>query len=100
MPQEPDSAVVALFRNHTIPNPSKTAAMGRPMFDDMEVCEIRFAGSRSVSVFPATAITFWKDDPQTGEQIPVTYAERFQRQYMQFKQQASQTMAGTPLAYG
>ncbi len=98
-PQDPDAATVALFRDHTIPNQAKTMKEGRPMFDDIEVCEIRFAGSRNVSVFPATAISFWRQDPVTGESIPVTYAERFRHQYQQFKMQASQTKAGTPIAY-
>ena len=98
-PQDPDEATVATFRDHTIPNVAKTSKEGRPMFDDVEVCEIRFAGSRNVSVFPATAISFWRQDPVTGESIPVTYAERFRHQYEQFKMKSTQTKAGTPIAY-
>ncbi len=50
-------------------------------------------------MFPATAFSHWEIDPQTGEQAKVTYAERFQRQYQQFKAHATQTKSGTPLAY-
>jgi hypothetical protein len=65
----------------------------------MEVCDIRFAGSRNMSTFPAISVSHWNIDPESGEQVPVTYAERFQRQYRQFKEQAHQTKAGTPLQY-
>jgi len=96
--RDPNAAIVATFKNHTIPNISKTAAMGRKMFDDMEICEIRFAGSRAVSVFPATAMSHWDTGPD-GELVPITYAERFAHQYRQFKAQDAQTKAGTPLDY-
>jgi hypothetical protein len=98
-PRDPDAAVVATFRHHANMNTAKSAAEGRPIYDDMEVCELRFAGSRAVSVFPATAFSHWVNDPQTGEQTKVTYAERFMRQYQQFKMQMAQTKAGTPLAH-
>ena len=98
-PREPDAAIVATFRHHALPNAAKTAKEGRLICDDMEVVDIRFAGSRAMSTFPATAVSHWADSPETGEQLPITYAERFQRQYQQFKMQASQTKAGTPLLY-
>lgn len=97
--KDPDDAVVALFKQHPIKNDLKSIKEGRPIFDDLEVCEIRFAGSRNVSVFPAMAVSHWRDDPITGEQIKITYAERFSRQYKQFKEQAQQTKSGTPLAH-
>jgi hypothetical protein len=96
---DPDAVIVALFRNHAIKNEAKSAEAGRPIYDDMEVCEIRFPGSRSVSVFPATAFSHWNNNPHTGEQTPVTYAERFMHQYQQFKMQHTQTKSGTPLAH-
>jgi hypothetical protein len=97
--RDADAAVVATFRHHALPNKSLTDKAGRPVFDDVEVCDIRFAGSRNMSTFPAAAISHWRIEPETGEQIQVTYAERFQRQYRQFKEQAHQTKAGTPLQY-
>lgn len=99
MNRDPDANAIAIFKNHAIKNAGKTATAGRPIFDDMEVCEIRFAGSRSVSVFPATAISHWIEDPTTGEQRSITYAERFSRQYQQFKMHAAQTASGTPIDY-
>jgi hypothetical protein len=96
---DPDAVIVALFRHHALKNDAKSAEAGRPIYDDMEVVEIRFPGSRSVSVFPATAFSHWNNNPHTGEQTPVTYAERFAHQYQQFKAQHTQTKSGTPLAH-
>lgn len=97
--RDPDAAIVALFRNHAVKDEAKSRAEGRPIYDDMEVVEIRFPGSRAMSVFPATALSHWANDFQTGEQTPITYAERFSRQYQQFKSQHAQTKSGTPLEH-
>ena len=97
--RDPDAALVALFKHHAIQNEAATAKAGRPIFDDMEVCEIRFPGSRAVSVFPALAQSDWVSDPYTGASIRRTYAERFPREYQQFKRHVAQTKAGTPLQY-
>jgi hypothetical protein len=98
-PRDPDASLVPTFKNHYVHNVARSAAEGRPIYDDMEVVEIRFPGSRSVSVFPATGFSHWAIDPETGGQIKVSYAERFRRQYMQFKTHAQQTKSGTPLAH-
>jgi hypothetical protein len=98
MAKDPDAPIVALFKHHAIKNEGRSIKEGRPIYDDMEICEIRFAGSRNVSVFPALAFSHWTIDPETQEQIAVTYAERFQRQYRQFKEHTMQTKSGTPLA--
>jgi hypothetical protein len=97
--QDPDEALVALFKNLAVPNDGKTLQAGRPIFDDIEVCEIRSPGSRDVKVFPATAFSHWQNNPYTGEQTKVTYAERFAHQYRQFKAHDTQTKSGTPLDY-
>ena len=92
-----DDRLVVLFKHLAVKNPSKTAEAGRPVFDDIEVCEIRAGGSRNVSVFPATAVSHWSGDQFGGEQVQVTYAERFSHQYRQFKSEQAQTISGTPL---
>jgi hypothetical protein len=94
-----EKGVVAIFRNHTMKNEGKSIQAGRPMYDDMEVVELRFAGSKTVSVFPASAFSHWEVDDESGEQRTVTYAERFPRQYQQFRAKEHQTKAGTPLDY-
>jgi hypothetical protein len=95
--RDPDDALVVLFKYLAQPNPVRSLAEGRPIFDDIEVCEIRAPGSKDVKVFPATAVTRWMDDRFTGEQRTQTYAERFAHQYRQFKAEAAQTKSGTPL---
>ena len=94
-----DDRLVALFKHLAIKNEAKSAEAGRPIYDDAEVCEIRAPGSRNVSVFPAFAVSHWSGDHYGGEQVKVTYAERFQHQYRQFKMEQAQTKSGTPLQH-
>jgi hypothetical protein len=76
------------------------ASAGRPIFDDVEVCEIRSPGiAQHGQRFPSTAVSHWASIPNTGEQVKITYAERFSRQYQQFKAQQAQTKSGTPLEF-
>jgi hypothetical protein len=96
--QDPDDLLVAVFKLIPLQNPGKTLAEGRPIFDDVEICEIRAPGSRDVKVFPSTEFSRWLNDPETGEQVKQTYAERFSHQYQQFKAKVQQTKSGTPLA--
>lgn len=94
-----DKGLVAVFRNGTIKNVNKSAEAGRPIFDDIELVEIRAAGSKDVGVFPAMEFSHWDDDEINGGQRQITYAERFSRQYQQFKAREQQTKSGTPLDY-
>jgi hypothetical protein len=96
--RDPDELLVAVFKNVAMPNHGKTLQAGRLIFDDVEMCEIRTPGSRDVKTFPSTEFTRWVIDPETGEQVKQTYAERFRHQYQQFKAKAQQTKSGTPLA--
>lgn len=89
--------VVPRFYIHTTENKAKSRAEGRPIFDDMEVVEVRFAGNRqTVSVFPAHAVcgTMQNED---GDFIPMTYAQRWPEQYKRFKAKSHQIAAGTPV---
>ena len=97
--RDPDEVLVALFKNHAALNEGKSRIEGRPIFDDVEVVEIRSPGSKDVKVFPATSFSHWEIDPTTGEQTKVTYAERFRHQYQQFRAKSAQTKSGTPLEY-
>jgi hypothetical protein len=97
--RDPDDSLLVLFRHEALPNPAKSLAEGRPVCDDIEVCEIRFPGSRDVKAFPPLERSHWAIDPHSGQQIAVTYAERFRFQYQQFKAKQAQTKSGTPLDY-
>ena len=94
-----ERGVTAVFRNDIIKNEGASREAGRPIFDDIEVCELRYAGSKNTGVFPATEQSHWDEDEINGGQRIVTYAERFPKQYQQFKSRQQQTKAGTPLDY-
>ncbi|WP_434733760.1 hypothetical protein NL154_05680 [Rhizobium sp. YTUHZ044] len=91
-----DRNIVPYFYTITIPNEAESKKQGRPIFDEMEVVEIRFGGDmQNRPVFPAHDGQYLPDG-QGGTQL-VTYAERFPKQYQQFKERKSQTKEGTPL---
>jgi hypothetical protein len=96
-PQDPDEILTPVFRNSSVLDPSATAAAGRPIFIDREVVDIMIPGKQNYGTYPVTAFARWREDPITREQVAVSYAERFSRQYRQFKEQATQTKTGTPL---
>ena len=99
-PRNPDASLVVVFKNLAVPNEARSAEENRLVCDDVEVCEIHMPGNRTGSpVFPANAVSHWDVNPHTGGQRKVTYAERFARQYQQFKSQSAQTMSGTPLTH-
>jgi hypothetical protein len=94
-----DKGVVAVFRNDVVKNPRKSAEAGRPIFDDIELVELRHPASKDVGVYPAMEGSHWGEDPLTGEMRRITFAERFRTQYQQFKAHDQQTKSGTPLDY-
>jgi hypothetical protein len=98
--KDPDEMLVVLFKHIAVKNEAKSKEAGRPIFDDLEICEIRAPGAKDIKHFPAAAMSAggWVVDPYTGEQKQISYAERFSRQYRQFKEHAAQTKTGTPLA--
>ena len=98
-PNDEKSGVVAVFRNDVKKNVLKSAEAGRPIFDDIELVELRYPGSRDVGVYPAMEVSYWDEDPISGEFRRFTYAERFSKQYQQFRDHQQQTKAGTPLDY-
>lgn len=92
--------IIPVFKIIGIPNEAASKKAGRPIVDDMEVVELRYPGDRQkVSVFPAT-----EDEPNATRAAaaegggPVSYAEVFSKQYRQFKDRTTQTVAGTPLS--
>lgn len=92
-----DALLVPVFKTIAVPNEARSREAGRPIFDDMEVVEIRFGGDRNkISVFPAHAETGLTDGSD-GYTTKLTYAQRFPEQYRAFKQQAAQIVSGTPV---
>ncbi len=97
MASEEDRLVVK-FRADKIKNEAKTKQAGRPMFDDIELVEIRTAGDRNtVKVFPAHSMHRWTMN-EDGEQEEQTYAQRWNEQYRRFRENRQQVQNGTPLS--
>lgn len=96
--RDPDESVIPIFKTTAMQNLRKTAEEGRPIFDDVEVVELHYPGSKNVGAYHATDFSHWADDPLSGGQVKISYAERFMRQYQQFKMRVTQTKSGTPLA--
>lgn len=94
-----DSRLIVTFENHPVLNESKSKELGRPFFDDMEVCRIRMSGDRLQSpVFPAwSEAPGGLEDPYTGLTRPASYSEKYAKQYKAFKAGEQQVKEGTPL---
>lgn len=91
--------LVVKFKADKIKNDAKSKEAGRPIFDDIELCEIRAAGDRNtVKVFPAHAFHRWINNGEDGAQEKQTYAERWRDQYRRFKEGRDQIQEGTPLS--
>lgn len=93
-----ENRLVVKFRADKVKNEAKTKLAGRPIFDDIELVEIRSAGDRNtVKVFPAHAQHRWTTN-EDGEQEIETYAMRWNAQYLRFKENRQQIQDGTPLS--
>ncbi len=99
MEKPEESRLVVTFENFPQVNVSKSKEAGRPIFDDLEVCRIRMSGDRLNSpVFPAHAEAPGFVEREDGTTEKVTYAQKFNRQYLDFKAGKAQTQEGTPLS--
>lgn len=98
MSETNSSMTFATFKILSVHNVEKSAKDGRPVYDDHEICEIRFsANKQTVGVFPAHEQYEWGEDPVTGDRTRVTYAQKFNEQYKKFKAGAMQAASGTPV---
>lgn len=93
-----DSQTIPSFEMLATPNAKKSKEAGRPIYDEQEVCRIRFAGNKqTVGVFPAHEV-FRQGPDEFGFVGDVTYAMEYNDAYLKFKNGEAQTVAGTPLA--
>lgn len=96
--EDNNALTTARFKIHPVPNLEQTKKQGRPIFDEIEVVEIKFAGNKqTVAVYPAHAIADRAIDQETGETIERTYAMKYNDQYRAFKSGNPQASAGTQL---
>lgn len=92
------SKETAIFKAIAQPDPIATKAAGRPVFKDIEVCELHFPADKlHKPVFPAHAFAGWITD-EYGNQEKQTYAIKYNDQYLRFKEGHAQIADGTPLS--
>lgn len=97
MPTPEDARVVPVFKVVPIHNEGKSKEAGRPIYDDVEVVEVRFAGDRQrVGVFPAHAFAGYRMT-EDGYEESITYAQKYSDQYRRFKDKHQQIAEGTPI---
>lgn len=98
MSENNSSLTYPVFKTLSVINDAESRKKGRPVYDDLEVCEIRFsANKQTVGVFPAVEQCEWAEDPITNERVRITYAQKFNEQYKKFKAGAAQAASGTPV---
>ncbi|RUZ76922.1 hypothetical protein EN943_15695 [Mesorhizobium sp. M7A.F.Ca.US.006.01.1.1] len=88
------------FRNHVIPDENASRKAGRPIFHDMEVCDLSFPANRQTkATYPAhdAEPNATRESIAAGGSV-VTYAQLYNKQYLAFKDGNAQPLSGTPLS--
>lgn len=94
-----ENLIVPRFFMLPVHNEVESRKQGRPIFDDIEVCEIALAANRqSKGHFPAHEVFKSVRDLSTGEINQITYAMEYKDQYLKFKNNEVQGVTGTPLS--
>jgi len=84
---------VPFFKNIAVQDEVASKTAGRPIYNDMEVVEVRIAGDRNYApTFPAHSM--W----QRIDGDEVSYAQRWPDAYARFSAGKEQVAAGTPLS--
>jgi hypothetical protein len=93
-----DNLMHVRFYSSPIENPAETRKHGRPVFEDQEFVEIRYAANKqTVHTAPAHEGFMWTREA-FGDRKRVTYAETYNEQYRKFKLGQDQSASGTPLS--
>jgi hypothetical protein len=86
------------FYTAAVENPAESKKQGRPIFEDKEFVEVKFAGDK-LRVHVAPAHEYFKQRRlPNGDSEWVTYAQEFQPIYERFKQGLIEQGIGTPLS--
>ncbi|RWG02572.1 hypothetical protein [Mesorhizobium sp.] len=94
------NTVNVTFRNHVMPDEQASRTAGRPIFTEMEVCDLSFPANRQTkATYPAhdAEPNATRESFANGGGV-VTYAQLYNKQYLAFKDGAAQPLSGTPLA--
>lgn len=92
------NASITIPRFFTLPikNELESKKQGRPIFDDLEVCEVRFSGNREKILHAPAHEVFRTERDIEGNTNEITYAIAYNEQYKAFKAGDQQTLSGTP----
>lgn len=91
--QDNKSLTVPFFKTIAVQDENASKREGRPIFNQVEVVEVRIAGDRNYTpTFPANAMWMRIDGQE------VTYAERWPDAYERFTAGKEQIAEGTPLS--
>lgn len=90
------SLTTVRFFNLPVQNMVNSKKQGRPMFDDKEMCEVRFAGNREKIIHAPAHEIFRTDRDMEGNLNEITYAIAYPDLYRSFKMGETQQISGTP----
>lgn len=90
------NSVTVRFRKDSIHDMTASHKEGRPIFKDIEVCDIFFPGDRQRMLTELAHAAEPNATREAGE--TVTYAQKYNKQYQSFKNMEDQTQSGTPLS--
>ncbi len=90
------SITIPRFLLLPVKNEVETKKRGRPIFDDIEVCEVRFSGNREKVIHAPAHEVFRIDRDLEGNLNEITYAIAYPDQYKAFKMGDAQGLKGTP----
>lgn len=101
MKEKGDEQLTPTFFSHPVRDEEASKKAGRPIYKDVDHVKIRIAGNKyTIGVFPAIATWMTKKQmTEYGEEeVKITYADRFNKQYLEYKAGDQQSFAGTPLS--
>jgi len=93
-----DDLIAPRFFTRPVENPIETRKQGRPIFEDREFVEVKFAGNRQTVLVAPAHEKFKQRKLANGDTEWITYAQEYQPIYERFKAGLSEQGAGTPLS--
>lgn len=93
-----DDLIAPRFFTRPVENPIETRKQGRPIFEDREFVEVKFAGNRQTVLVAPAHEKFKQRKLGNGDTEWITYAQEYQPIYERFKAGLSEQGSGTPLS--
>lgn len=90
------SMTIPRFFLMPVKNEVESKKQGRDIFEDIEVCEVRFSGNREKVIHAPAHEVFRTERDIAGNVNEITYAIAYQPQYLAFKKGDAQVLRGTP----